>query len=1106
MIIRYRIYSLEDDAMNVMHSEWRDRIAHWIRTLKDDFYEPLVEIKWEAARTMEELSFDDLGSLSFEPVEPGYTWGKVWEYCWFRGSVILPKEAEGKVIVMKLVPGGESTLFVNGKSFGTHRAEWVWVPHHYIEDNALTTCGQEGDKFDILMETYAGHYYPEAPSGGCATGPVLPGSYQDPLIDGARRQLGVCTYGIWDEDAYQLYMDVDTLYQLLGTLDQSSLRASKIAAALEEFSLIVDFEQDKEKRRSTYIKARKALKPALEAVNGSTMPTYYAIGNSHLDLAWLWPMAETYRKTARTFAAQLRLIKQYPDYKYLQSQPAAYEMCRKYYPELFDRIKEAIKGGQWIAEGAMWVEPDTNMASGEALIRQLLYGKQYYKDVLGVDSVVLWLPDTFGYTAALPQILNGCGVKYLVTQKIFWSYNEGDTFPYHYFNWEGMDGSKITAFLPTSYTYRTDPSQLDEVWKGRSQVRDLDAFLLPYGYGDGGGGPSRDYIEYALRQKNLEGAPKVRLAGPVEFFEDMEKEGGPVNTYTGELYFSAHRGTYTSQAKVKYNNRRAEFALRDMEIWGVLSSLQGHSYDTKKAGDYWKELLLHQFHDILPGSGIKRMYIESNERMEKLIDQTSAIAREHILSVCEPNEDAATIFNSLSFETTRLVELPERFKGGAVYVSQELSGSSVIPVQVQGDKTLALIKLPPLGAVTIKPIVGNSIDVTKDADRAYSSAYTSGSDIILENSKIRAVINPNGEITSFILKGSDIEFASGVLNRFHIFKDVPRLFDAWDIDSNYKVQEMEGVRDTKAKIIHNQGLKASVKITGQIGNSSYEQIISLTAGSDRIEFETDIDWNELHRLLKTEFSTTVYATEGINEMQFGYVKRPTHRSRAYDKDRFEVCNHRYSALCDGGRGAAVLNDCKYGISMNGSSLELTLLRAAASPEMRADNTHHHFTYAFTAWEGSFIDSDVIRQGYELNVSPIVIDGYESVIKFSSDTKFGDVTKSKISHLSLASIDKKNIFLDTIKLAEDGSGDIILRLYEAAGAATKARIATCLKGKYCECNMLEEVKLPENAAKEEDTNTITKNKESLEMITVQGDGIIDLDFRAFEVKTIRIVRS
>ncbi|WP_044913315.1 alpha-mannosidase [Butyrivibrio sp. WCE2006] len=1036
--------------MNVMHSEWRGRISHWVRTLKDDFYTPLGEIKWEAARTMEELSFDDLGSLNFSKVKPGFTWGNVWEYCWFRGKVALPKEAEGKRIVLKLNPGGESTLFVNGKSFGTHRAEWVWVPHHYIEDNALTICGKEGQEFEILMETYAGHYYPEAPTGGCATGPVLPGSYEDPLKEGERRTLGLCTYGIWDEDAYQLYMDVDTLQQLLDTLDQSSLRASKIAEALEKFTLVVDFEQDKEKRQQSYREAREVLRPVLEAENGSTMPTYYAVGNSHLDLAWLWPMAETYRKTARTFAAQLRLIEQYPEYKYIQSQPAAYEMVKEYYPELFERIKEAIKGGQWIAEGAMWVEPDTNMAGGEALIRQLLYGKKYYKEELGVDSIVLWLPDTFGYTAALPQILNGCGVKYLVTQKIFWSYNEGDIFPYHYFTWEGMDGSKITAFLPTSYTYRTDPSQLDEVWKGRSQVRDLDAFLLPFGYGDGGGGPSRDYLEYAKRESNLEGAPKVKLAGPVEFFEDMEKKGGPVNTYTGELYFSAHRGTYTSQAKVKNNNRRAELALRDMEILGAAALVNGASYDTKEAEIFWRELLLHQFHDILPGSGIQRIYIESNERMEKLIEKVRSNTENFAAAVCKESDEAVTVFNSLSFETTSLIELPKQFEHGA-----SCDNGEIVPVQVENGKVMALVKLPSLGAVTLIPAEGNSC-------RDIATATKEGNEFILENKKVRASINEKGEVTSFKLKAPDTEFVSGISNRFHMYKDVPRLFDAWDIDSNYKLQEIEGVRNTKLEIISDSGLKAAVMVTGEIGNSTFRQVISLRCDLDRIEFETDVEWNELHRLLKTEFATNIYATEGINEMQFGYVKRPTHRSRAYEKDRFEVCNHRYSALEDGGRGAAVLNDSKYGISMNGSSLELTLLRAAASPEMRADNGHHHFTYAFTAWEGTFADSDVIREGYELNVSPLITAGHAE-------------------RFSMAQVDKKNIFIDTVKPAEDGSGDLILRLYEAAGAATKAKVTTDFRGAAYNCNMLEE------------------DKKEISF----DEGILELEFRGFEVKTIRI---
>lgn len=597
----------------LMKSEWRDRIGHWVRTLKDDFYQPLGEIQWEAFRTNEQLSLGEAKKEQFVSVKPGFTWGNTYEYCWMKGHIQLSEEANGKRIVMNLKPDGEATLFLNDKAFGTYRASWVNEPHHYIVDNVLSRCAKGDEQFDIMMEVYAGHYYPEAPTGGCATGPVLPGSYTDKLEEGKRRTLGRCTYGIWNEDAYQLFMDVDTLGRLLEVLDKTSLRAAKIAKALEQFTLIVDFEQERDARIESYKKAREALKPVLEAENGSTMPVFYAVGNAHLDLAWLWPIAETGRKTARTFAAQLRLIEEYPEYKFIQSQPAEYEMCRKLYPELFERIKAAVKKGQWIAEGAMWVEPDTNMASGEALIRQLLYGKQYYKDVFDVDSEVLWLPDTFGYTGALPQILKGCKVNYLVTQKIFWSYNEGEQFPYHYFNWEGIDGSRIVSFLPTSYTYKTNPKQLEEVWKNRSQLQDLDAFLLPFGYGDGGGGPTRDDIEYAKREQNLEGAPRVELSDPKSFFKKMEEAGGPVNTYVGELYFNAHRGTYTSQAKVKQNNRRAEFALREMEMWGAFGLCKGNVYDSEKADALWKELLLNQFHDILPGSSIGRVYEEARK-------------------------------------------------------------------------------------------------------------------------------------------------------------------------------------------------------------------------------------------------------------------------------------------------------------------------------------------------------------------------------------------------------------------------------------------------------------------------------------------------------------
>ncbi len=1066
--------------MKLMHSEWQDRVKHWIRTLKDDFYEPLGEISWEAFTTMEYLTPQEAQEGDFAPVGPGFTWGREWEYAWFKGAITLPERAQGQRIVMDLKPDGESALFVNGKAFGTYRASWVYEPHHFMEDNVLSACGKKGEHFDLLMETYAGHFIPEAPTGGCATGPVLPGAYRDGAEEGKRRVLGKCTYGIWNEEAYQLYMDVSTLSMLLTTLEENSLRAARIAKALQQFTLIADFEQPREGRIASYKEAREALRPVMEAKNGSTAPVFYAVGNAHLDLAWLWPMAETYRKTERTFAAQLRLIEEYPEYKFIQSQPASYEMCKKYYPELFARIKEAIKGGQWIADGAMWVEPDTNMASGEALIRQLVHGKRYYKEEFGVDSEILWLPDTFGYTAALPQILKGCGVKYLVTQKIFWSYNEGEQFPYHYFTWQGMDGSQIVSFLPTSYTYRTDPIEANRIWKERTQLQDLDAFLMPYGYGDGGGGPARDYVEYAKRQEDLEGSVKVKMAGPAEFFHDVEEQGGPVNTYVGELYFSAHRGTYTSQAMIKQNNRLSELAMREMEMWSCLAMNKGMEYQLSRADALWKEVLLHQFHDILPGSSIARVYVEAEKAHKEIQKGAAEMKEKAFAALTDPSdEQAVTVFNSLSFERTALVELPERFSGGA----RTLEG---LPVPVQsaeegesagnpgGYAVKALVTIPSCGGVSLIPAeAGNACGeagvVLAEAGKSAPvsaeqvTVRKQGESFVMENNRVKAVVNDRGEVVSFVLKSSGREFAAEPMNRFRLYKDVPRLFDAWDIDSNYIHQEIEALREAKVEVV-SEGLEGVLKVSGRIGNSSLVQYIRLEAEGTRLNFDTQIDWKELHRLLKACFPVNVYAENGINEIQFGYMERPAHRSRPYDKDRFEVCNHHYSAFCDGVHGAAVLNDSKYGISMNGNALELSLLRASACPEMQADNRVHHFTYGFTAWEGSFADSDVVRQGYELNVKPEIYAG-------------------ALETFSAAEIDQANVILDTMKPAEDGSGDVILRLYESKKAAVTAKVRCALGSRAYLCDMLENVR---------------------EEIPVEN-GEMTLAFGAFEVKTVRMKR-
>ena len=1037
--------------MDIMHSEWKVRIENWLAVLKQELYQPIGEIEWSAHKTKEYLTPDEALASEFEPVKAGYTWGETWEYCWFKGNVTIPEGVDGKRIVLNLNPGGETTIFVNGEAFGTYRADWILTDHHYMVDNYLTRDAKAGESYDILMETYAGHYYATA-GYGCYTGPVLPegGQFVDPLKEGARRTLGKCTYGIWNEDAYQLYMDVDTLYRLLGVLDDTSLRASKLCDALEQFTLIVDFEQDRATRNASYIKAREALKPYMEAVNGSTMPVFYAVGNAHLDLAWCWPLAETYRKTARTFAAQLRLLEEYPDYKFIVSQPACYEMVREHYPELFERIKKAAKDGRWIADGAMWVEPDTNLAGGEALIRQFVYGKRYYKEVFDVDSELLWLPDTFGYTAALPQIVVGCGVKYLVTQKIFWSYNKGEPFPYHYFSWQGMDGTKITSFLPTRYEYFTHPTEANEVWKNRSQARDLDAFLYPFGYGDGGGGPTRDHIEYAIRQKDLEGGVKIKIADPVEFFEDMQQQkGDPKNTYVGELYFTAHRGTYTVQASVKKGNRKSEEALRELELWAVPAALAGGEYPAEKAEALWKDVLLNQFHDILPGSSIARVYVEAEKLHNKVITEAKALTKTAQEKLLACDMTAVTVFNSLGFERTELISLPAGFENGAI-----TADGTYIPV----ENGKAVVTLPSCGAISLVPATeAQKVDAIGATVTATENGY------VLENAIVKAVVNNRGEVVSFILKETGREFAAGAMNKFRLFKDVPRRWDGWDIDSNYVYQEIDGAYDINVEAIE-QGAEAVLKVTGKLLDSTYTQYIRLAKDAKRIEFETEIDWKELHRLLKVGFPVDVYAENAINEMQFGYVERPAHRSRPYDKERFEVCNHRYSALRDGSHGAAVMNDCKYGISVNGNSMELTLLRSGACPDLRTDNRVHNFTYAFTAWEGDFTASDVVKQAYAVGIKPTVVAG----------------GKLDASYLS---VDNDNIIIDTVKMAEDGSGDIIVRLYESKKAAvsTKLHAAFIPNFKAYSCDMLENVQ-----------NELTVD-----------NGAIDLTFRAFEIKTVRL---
>lgn len=1005
----------------MLSPEWAERVDHWIRVLADEMYEPQGEITLEGFTTTEMLSTDEAEQGVYRPFARGERWGKTWEYAWFRGDIALDESVAGQTIVMDIQTGGEATLFVNGEEFGTRRAEWVKIPHHYICDQVLTRSAQSGDRFHLLLEAYAGHDFPQAPTGRCATGPVRPGDYEAADEQTLRQLMGCSTWGVWHEDAYQLWLDVTMMRDVLHAVDDTDLWAARLEEALEQFTLLVDFEQPREHRLADYRRAREKLHPVLEAHNASVAPEFYAIGNAHLDLCWLWHYRETQRKVARTFAQQVRLMDMYPEYKFIQSQPQTYLICKELYPKLYARIQEKVRAGQWIADGSMWVEPDTNMASGEALIRQIVYGKKFYKDEFGVDCQMLWLPDTFGYSAVLPQILKGCGVKYLTTQKIFWTYNGSERFPYHYFTWQGMDGSEITSFLHMEYESDTDAATVARRWKERVQKRDMTRFLLPFGYGDGGGGPTRDHIENVLREKDLQGIPKMRMEHPQVFFEDCAKDGAPRNRYVGELYFQCHRGTYTSQASIKRGNRKSELALREAEIWSVAAQHRA-AYPAQQLEKCWKNVLLNQFHDILPGSSIARVYDEANRLYDETLQDVNGIIRraEEALTAGE----GTSYFNSLSWPRRAIVRT---------------------------EKGYGVATIPPMGATS-------HVDTTAPAQPVWVKAEGNG--ILMGNSRLTIRLNQRGEMVS-CRTADGVERVSAPANVLRLYKDVPRRYDAWDIDSMYDQSPVALAQDAVIAVTEDTPWRCTVTVTRKVGQSDMIQRISLDADAMQVDFDTQIDWHETHRLLKVDFPTGIHADEAINEIQFGYVRRPTHRSRPYDADRFEVCNHRYTALCDEGRGAAVLNESKYGVSQLGDTISLTLLRAAKSPDFHADQGMHHFTYSYYVWDGAFAQSGVTRAGYELNVPVTSAHG--------------------IADFSLMSVKPDNVIVETVKAAEDSSGDTILRLYESKHASCTAELTLNLPAsRVFICDMLEQVQaeLPMTG------NTVSIPMRGFEVVTLR----------------------
>ena len=958
--------------------QWTDRLRLWAEQFPKHYYRKVSPLALSLFTTMEQLSFDEAVKGQYTPAPVGTKWGSKWEYGWFRGKIVIPQELDGKRVVFTLNAGEEMLVWVNGRESGA-----IDKKHRYI---TLSRSANVGDSYEIIAECYAGH---GARNEGA--GPVAWGEETVPEPPAQQVTVGQSSFGIWNEELFQVAMDYLTLYSLVQKLPEKSLRTMKIVEGLKKFTCIADFELPEPEMTRSVVEAGKILQPLLECKNGSTAPEYTVFGQSHLDLAWLWPVEETMRKTARTYSNQLALMEEYDDYRFLLCEPPILEWLKEFYPDVYRRVLDKTREGKFYPEGALWVESDTNIPSGESLIRQFVRGKRWFRENLGVDSKMAWMPDTFGFSAALPQIMKKCRVPYFATQKLVRQDPEAEPFPYNLFWWQGMDGSKVLAHTYKKNNANFQAGDLITRWEeDRVQQENIDGLMFPYGFGDGGGGPTREMVEMQKRCADLEGAPRCRMENPVKYFE---RNADPAETFSGELYLAWHRGTLTTQAKTKQGIRRAEIALKQLEYVLARKMLAGKAMPEnwrEQLDGLWKQLLFNQFHDIAPGTSIARVHERAEKELAEVI-QMSRRMQSELLG--EPGTEAV-IHNPNGW--------PRTYRG--------------MEISAQGSAAVNYEK-PPRGEAQVRYL---------EQEGCYE----------LSNAHLICRVSQQGELISVKRPGSDHEYLAGIGNRFLMFKDVNTCYDAWELGSMYEQLPVE--LDGPVTVAMNQlSGKVELEINRTLNGSALSQYIILDADAKYLTFETEIHWKEKHKLLKVAFPVNALTNEAIHEIQFGHVKRPNHRSYRTDKNRYEVCNHRYTALCDGAHGAAVLNDSKYGVNVVDNEIRLTLLKSPMMPDQNADRGEQCFTYGFYPFDGAFADSDVARQATELNEPLLAGNVYDDL---------GPILLPNA----------KNVIVDTIKPADTVHNALLVRVYEAMGKQVDCNF-TVNPGikKIVETDMLEE---------------------------------------------------
>ncbi|KAJ8031740.1 Alpha-mannosidase 2C1 [Holothuria leucospilota] len=861
--------------------------------------------------------------------------------------------------------------------------------------------------------------------------------------------LSKCDLVTVDVEVHDLMIDIDLIAEIARELSEEDQRSWQALHTVNHMVNLCTLEGKDGQR-----KAKEVARKFFQERNGQSQFTIHVMGHAHIDTAWLWPYAETVRKCARTWSTALRLMETYPNYTFVCSQAQQFAWVKENYPPLFEKMKEKVKEGRFIPVGGTWVEMDGNIPSGEAFVRQFMYGHKFFMEEFGLKCDEFWLPDTFGYSAQLPQVMNGFRIKRFVTQKLSWSLV--NKFPHSTFWWRGIDGSQSLSHFPPADTYgcKLKVTELLKTLQGHKDKGRTNHAILLYGWSDGGGGPTELMLERINRLSDTDGLPKIVNSAPENFFKQVEENDSQnLCTWVGELYLEFHQGTFTSQAKIKYWNRKLETDMQNAEkLYSLLGILQpkGFTYPTDVLDNCWKNLLLNQFHDVLPGSSINEVNVEACKIYEEINTHLGTLMERGMSSMSlsawnrkrkAPSDDwkdNLVVFNPHSWTKSEVVTFPPQM--GYLIKSGE-------NIQIaKNGQILALVEAPSFGISSLRLCCNNS-----NGTAPTQQSKLQNGNIILENGFLRAEIDRCGRVRSLIHKESGLDaFKEDAVKGYHgnqllIYDDIPLFWDAWDI-MDYHKETRQPITNVLENVTtcENGPVRQSVKFKLKISEkSSLEQEISLDKGSKFLQFQTRVHWYENHKLLRVEFPFNVTSAEATYEIQFGHLKRPTHANTSWDWAKYEVVGHKWANMSQHNWGVALLNNCKYGHSTEHNVMRLSLLKSAKNPDENADMGVHDFTYAVFPHTGTFQDAGVIRAAYDLNNPAYVTTGSVS------------------EPLSVFEVDNPAIILDTVKLPENKtnggySGTVIMRFYEAFGSHASGTLSTPFHiGKVTRCNLLEE---------------------------------------------------